>query len=94
MADELADMGCASKEEPVCPGPQKYGSLLLRIQSSVREKMVVKTQVTHCPETEHLTKRCSELWLLSILNEQRNSAAPSSLGRPYIGQTTTRSAHA
>ena len=39
MADELADMGCASEEEPVCPGPQKYGSLLLRIQPSVREQI-------------------------------------------------------
>ena len=39
MADELADMGCASEEEPVCPGPQKYGSLLLRIRPSVREQI-------------------------------------------------------
>jgi ribonuclease HI len=25
MADELADIGCASEDEPICPGPQKYG---------------------------------------------------------------------
>jgi hypothetical protein len=32
-------MGRASKDEPICPGPQKYGSLLLRIQTSVREQI-------------------------------------------------------
>jgi hypothetical protein len=39
MADELADIGRASEDEPICPGPQKYGSLLLRIQPSVREQI-------------------------------------------------------
>ena len=36
MADELADQGCASDEEPVLPGQQKYGSLLLRVSTSMR----------------------------------------------------------
>ena len=36
MADDLADHGCASDEEPVFPGPQKYGSLLLRVRRSMR----------------------------------------------------------
>ena len=36
MADELADQGCASDEEPVLPGQQKYGSLLLRVRTSMR----------------------------------------------------------
>ena len=35
MADELADQGCASDEEPVLPGPQKYGSLLLSVRTSM-----------------------------------------------------------
>jgi hypothetical protein len=39
MADELADIGSASEDEPICPGPQKYGSLLLRIQPLVREQI-------------------------------------------------------
>ena len=29
MADELADQGYASEEEPVLPGQQKYGSLII-----------------------------------------------------------------
>ena len=31
MADERADDCCASNAEPIYPGQQKYGSLLLRI---------------------------------------------------------------
>jgi hypothetical protein len=57
-------------------------------------KQMVKTEGTHRPETVHLTELCSEPWLLSTLNEQRSFAASSSLGRPYIVQTTTRPAHA
>jgi hypothetical protein len=55
---------------------------------------MVKSEGTHRPETVHPIKLCSEAWLLSTLNEQRSFAAPSSLGRPYIVQTTTRPAHA
>ena len=39
MADELAVIGCAFEDEPICPGPQKYDSLLLRIQPSIREQI-------------------------------------------------------
>jgi hypothetical protein len=39
MADELADLGCASEEEPICPGPQINGSLLLRIRPSKRQQI-------------------------------------------------------
>ena len=35
MADELAELGCASAEEPVFPGKLKYCSLLLHIQASM-----------------------------------------------------------
>ena len=34
-ADELADQGCASNEEPVLAGLQKYGSLLLSVRTSM-----------------------------------------------------------
>ena len=37
MADELADKGCASDEQRIYNGPQKYGTLHLRIQPSLRE---------------------------------------------------------
>ena len=50
MADELADLGCASEEEPICPGPQKYGSLLLRVRSSTRQQI-------ESEETGHLLPR-------------------------------------
>ena len=36
MADELADQGCASDKEPVLLGPQKNGSLLFRVRTSMR----------------------------------------------------------
>jgi hypothetical protein len=49
MADELADIGRASKDEPICPGPQKYGSLLLRIQPSVREQIDGEKTGHHLP---------------------------------------------
>ena len=39
MADELANQGCASEEEPVLPGQQKYGSLLLRVRTSMRNQL-------------------------------------------------------
>ncbi len=39
IADKLADISCASEGETICPGPQKYCSLLLRIQSSVRKQI-------------------------------------------------------
>jgi ribonuclease HI len=39
MADELADIGSASEDEPICPGPQKFGSLLFSIQPLVREQI-------------------------------------------------------
>ena len=39
MADELADAGCASADDPICPGPQKYGSLLLRVRASLRNQI-------------------------------------------------------
>ena len=35
MANELAELGCASAEEPVFPGKLKYCSLLLHIQASM-----------------------------------------------------------
>ena len=43
-ADELADQGRASDEEPVLPGPQKYGSLLLRVRTSMRNLLVLEDE--------------------------------------------------
>jgi len=36
LADERADKGYADDGQPLCPGPQKYGSLWLRIRPSLR----------------------------------------------------------
>jgi hypothetical protein len=61
MADELADMGCASDQAPICPGLQNavpcfFVSGLLHVNE---EK--VKTQDTYYPEMEHPIKPCSSL---------------------------------
>jgi hypothetical protein len=36
-ADELAELGQQAENPEICPGPQKYGSFLLRIRPLVRE---------------------------------------------------------
>ena len=46
LSDEQADLGCTSENESLCPGPQKYGTLHLRIKPSLhslaeREKACV-----------------------------------------------------
>jgi ribonuclease HI len=35
-ADELAERGCAAEGPEICPGPQKYGSLWLRVRPEIR----------------------------------------------------------
>ena len=85
MADELADIGCASEDEPICPGPQIYGSLRLRIQPSVREQI-------DCDKKEHPLPRDGApnkalLKGVVAVNTQRNFATLSSLGRHCIVQT-------
>ena len=38
-ADALADLGTVSEEEPIFPGPSKYGTLWLRVRASWRDKV-------------------------------------------------------
>ena len=38
LADERAGRGYAAEGPPLCPGPQKYGSLWLRIRQSLQTK--------------------------------------------------------
>jgi ribonuclease HI len=91
MADELADIGCASENEPICPGPQIYGSLRLRIQPSVREQIDCDKKGHPLPRDGAPNKAL--LKGVVAVNTQRNFATPSSLGRHCIVQTATRSAH-
>ena len=41
MADERAEKGRLSDAAPIFPGPNKYGSLQLRIKASFRVRMAV-----------------------------------------------------
>ncbi len=35
LADEQAELGRMAEEPEICPGPQKYGSLWLRVRPAV-----------------------------------------------------------
>ena len=58
LADERADRGCAIKDPPLCQGPQKYGSLWLRIRQSLQHQheLIPREPQLHTLETALLTK--------------------------------------
>ena len=49
LADESADRGYAVEDPPLCPGPQKYGSLWLRIRQSLHASVEAKGITTSLP---------------------------------------------
>ncbi len=94
MADELADMAAPPKKNLFAQDHRNTVHCFFASNLRYANRSMVKTQATHCPETKHLIKHCSKLWLQSIHNEQRNFTAPSLSGRPFFGQTIMKSAHA
>ena len=87
MADELADKSCTSDEDPVFPGQQKYGSLLLRVRASMRTLIDDGNTGHRLPWDGAPNKKAS---LMSTPCVQPNFKSLSLIMRPYCVRTRGR----
>ena len=77
LADERADRGHAVEDPPLCPGPQKYGSLWLRIRQSLRTSVEAEGIATSLPRNSAPDKMI--LRHVAALNTLRATASRSTV---------------
>ena len=77
LADERADTGCQDEGAPLCPGPQKYGSLWVRIRPYLREAAEAVGKETFLPRDSAPGR--SILRRVASLNALRATATRSTI---------------
>ena len=66
LADERASLGCVSKEEELCPGPEKYCSLGLSIRAACRERFGANLPRDSAPNKSILARVVAANILLAV----------------------------